>query len=256
MANCCNFTTTKLTDFVLDPHKRVRHFTGLVLGEQEFQQDQHYLMTRDERHQRALHGYGTVSGLGVSVEPNSDTGDPTVVVAAGMAVNPRGESICVEQAQCGDLNTWLEDHRDDLLGSPPLAPPDNVTLYLVLCARDCATDAVPVLGDPCRTTEDATEFSRYADDFELCLRLEPPQQTEEDALRALGELLAAIEVSDAGGGLSPEDFADLIRGLIPTGSPPEVGPLPRGVRIAAGSTHRSPRRSRGRAQCRLPRLDT
>ncbi len=225
MANSCSFTTDTPRGTLLDPHKRVRHFTGLVMGEEEFRQDQLYFMARDELHQRGLHGYGVVSGLGVSLRTNLDTGHPEVVVAAGMAVNPRGESICVPLAQCGDLNEWLENNRDDLLGSPPLILPGSATLYLVLCARDCETDSVPVLGDPCRTLEDATAASRVADDFEICLRLDPPQQTEEAAVRELGELLRSIEVSDSGGGLSPEALADLVRALVPTGSPPEVGQI-------------------------------
>jgi hypothetical protein len=201
------------------------------MGPEEFQQDQLYFMARDELHQRALHGYGVVSGLGVSPRANPDTGNPEVLVAAGLAVNPRGESICVPRAQCGDLDSWLEAHRDDLLGSPPAALPGTATLYLVLCARDCETDAVPVLGDPCRTLEDATAASRIADDFELCLRLESPPQFEETAVRELGALLRAIEISDAGESLTPEQLADLVRELIPSGSPPEVGP----IEPAAGS---------------------
>lgn len=225
MANCCNFTKDKLTGTVLESHKRVRHFTGLVMGEDEFQQDQLYFMNRDERHQRALHGYGVVSGLGVQLRTDDATGNLQVVVAAGMAVNPRGESICVPQAQCGDLNLWLENHRDDLIGSPPSLLPGSVTLYLVLCARDCQTDPVPVLGDPCRTLQDATAASRIADDFEICLRLEPPQQQEELAVREFGEFLRSIEISDAEGGLSSEQLADLVRDLIAASSPPQIGQI-------------------------------
>lgn len=229
MANSCSFTTDLPPGTVLDPHKRVRHFTGLVMGEEEFRQEQLYFMARDELHQRGLHGYGVVSGLGVSVRTNADTGHPEVVVAAGMAVNPRGESICVPRAQCGDLNEWLEGNRDELLGSPPALLPGSSTLYLVLCARDCDTDSVPVLGDPCRTLEDATAASRTADDFEICLRLEPPQQLEEEAVRELGESLRSIEISDAGGGLSPGELADLVRDLVPSGSPPQVGRIDPGA---------------------------
>jgi len=229
MANNCNFTTDLPPGTVIDPHKRVRHFTGLVMGEEEFRQDQLYFMTRDELHQRALHGYGVVSGLDVSMQPDAATGNPKVVVAAGMAVDPRGESICVPQAQCGDLNEWLENNRDELLGSPPTLLPGSVTLYLVLCARDCETDAVPVLGDPCRTLEDATAASRIADDFQICLRLEPPQQLEEEAVRELGELLRSIEISDVGESLSPEELADVVRDIRPSGSPPQVGTVDAGA---------------------------
>jgi competence ComEA-like helix-hairpin-helix protein len=225
MANSCSFTTDTLRATVADPRKRVRYFTGLVLGPEEFQADQRYFMARDERHQRALHGYGVVSGLAVTPRADPDTGAPQVVVAPGQAVTPRGASVCVPLAQCADLNLWLEGHRDDLLGSPPTLLPDTATLYLVLCARECDTDAVPVLGDPCRTLEDATAASRIADDFELCLWLAPPQQREEQAVQALGAWLRSIDI-DAGAdadALTPEELAAALREHLLAGALAEPG---------------------------------
>ena len=223
MANSCSFTTDALRATVADPRKRVRYFTGLVLGPEEFQADQRYFMARDERHQRALHGYGVVSGLTVAPRTDPDTGNPQVAVGAGQAVTPRGEGVCVPLAQCADLNLWLEAHRDDLLGSPPALLPDTATLYLTLCARECDTDTVPVLGDPCRSLEDATAASRIADDFELCLRLAPPRQHEEQTVRALGDLLRRVEIGDAPDALTPEELADAVRALAATDPFPQPG---------------------------------
>ena len=47
----------------LDPTKRVRYSLGMIVGDDELRQDQRYLTARDDRHQRALHGWGVVSGL-------------------------------------------------------------------------------------------------------------------------------------------------------------------------------------------------
>ena len=224
MAKDCCFTTDIPAPSTLDPKKRVRYFTGQVLGEDEFRQDQLYLMTRDEQHQRGLHGYGRVSGLHVG-QRMTDAGTVEIVVSPGLAVNPRGETICVHQAQCADLDIWLETNRDDLLGSPPLVLPGVATLYLVLCARDCETDLVPVLGDPCRVLDEATAASRIADDFNLCFRLDPPEHSEETAITELGALLRDIEITDALPGMSPETLAQLVRDtFLPVSSPP--GPPP------------------------------
>src|SRR4030095_7703061 len=122
MSTCqCDFRTAAADTAALDPHKRVRYSTGLVLGVDEFNQEQLYLMERDRLHQRALHGYGTVLGLAVTVRDGAD-GRPEVVVAPGLAVTPRGESVCVPRAQCADLDGWLTVHRNELpgaTGSPP-----------------------------------------------------------------------------------------------------------------------------------------
>jgi hypothetical protein len=230
---CGCFQTVAPETAPLDPHKRVRHFAGLVLGPEEFQQDQLYFLERDRLHQRALHGYGTALGLGVAVRPNA-TGRPEVVVDPGLAVTPRGESVCVPRAQCADLDGWLTVHFDELpgaTGSPPSvgspgSPPSAATLWVVLCPRECATDLVPVLGDPCRTAADATAPSRIADSFELNLRTIAPVHIEEAAVRLFAELLRAIDVTDVGSSfLSPDDIAALVRAMVPTGSPPMLPTL-------------------------------
>jgi hypothetical protein len=223
----CDFQTVAPETAPLHPHKRVRHFAGLVLGPEEFQQDQLYLMERDRLHQRALHGYGTALGLGVRIRDNA-AGRPEVLVDPGLAVTPRGESVCVPRAQCADLDGWLTVHRRELpgvTGSPPSigspgSPPSAATLWVVLCPRECATDLVPVLGDPCRIASDATAPSRIADNFELKLVTIAPQHVEEAAVRLFSELLRAIDVTDVGGPfLSPADVGALVRAIVPVGSP-------------------------------------
>jgi len=231
---CCDFRTAAPETAPFDSHKRVRHFAGLVLGPEEFQQDQLYFMERDRLHQRALHGYGTVLGLAVRVRDNA-LGRPEVLVDPGLAVTPRGESVCVPLAQCADLDGWLNVHAAELggggigspPGSPPIgSPPSQLTLWVLLCARECETDMVPVLGDPCRTAEDATAPSRIADDFELKLQTSPPEHLEETAVRVLGQLLRAIDVTDVGGPfLTPDELAALVRRLAPIGSPPAIPSL-------------------------------
>ncbi len=226
-----DFKTQRLDESILDSRKRVRYSTGLVMGVDEFNQDQLYLMERDRLHQRSLHGYGIVSGLGVGVrqEPGEE---PEVVVAPGLAVNPRGQSICVPQTQCADLNAWLSEHAGELAaGSPPFSPPvgspDEVEIYVVLCARDCETDPVPILGDPCRTLEDATAPSRIADDFELALRTAPPDQLEEEMIRRLADFLRGLEITDAAGVFAtPEEVAEALRDVFGFGSPPALGSPP------------------------------
>lgn len=230
-----DFKTTTLDSSALDPRKRVRYTTGLVMGVDEFQQDQLYMMERDHLHQRSLHGYGVVSGLGIETRQNLQ-GRWEVVVAPGLAVTPRGQSVCVDPTQCANLDDWLDRHRDELLGSPPLvdpsaSPPEPLPLWVVLCPRECETDPVPVLGDPCRTEEDATVPSRIADDFELKLSLEPPEQLEEEAVQRFGDLLRSFVIAESASPfLDQAAVEDLVRGLLPgspsLSSPPEPLYLP------------------------------
>jgi len=257
----CDFKTALPEASALDPRKRVRYTTGLVLGVDEFNQDQLYFRERDHLHQRSLHGYGAVAGLGVTVR-NDASGRPEVLVAPGLAITPHGESVCVLQAQCASLDEWLENHVDDVLGSPSASPPDTQILWVELCYRECETDRVPVLGDPCRTLEDAAAPSRIADDFELKLSLDAPEQEEEEAIRAFGDLLRSLEITSAPLGsppsgaedwLTPEELAGLVRALAPPDGSPPAGSPPMASPPAASPPVGSPPESRKIQRDDLPR---
>jgi hypothetical protein len=230
-----NINTVELNEKSRDPFKRVEYTTGLVLGEDEFRQEQFYLMERDRLHQRALHGYGTVCGLKVSVgEKKRET---NVMVSPGMAINPKGETIRVTVPQCAPLNSWLAGKRDDILKIiPDLAERPGgrrlLPVYVVLCYHECKTDNVPIPSAPCRSQDETSAPSRVQDSFTLSLELAPPAQVEEDAVRCFGEFLRMIEISDDTGKTfkKRQDMETLLRNLftgsIPGCSLPETGAPP------------------------------
>lgn len=199
---------TALTPQTLDPYKRVNYSLGLVLGEDEFRQEQRYFLERDQLHNRALHGYGTVHGLRVDTQIDAVEG-VQVVVSSGLAVDPHGRFICVPEAQCATLNNWLSRYPDEVAAAVG-PPPGSLSLYVVLCYQECATDKVPVPGGPCRSQEDSMAASRIADDFELRLTLERPPHREEAAVRRFGALLNSVEVLYGADPLTEEELEDLL----------------------------------------------
>jgi hypothetical protein len=189
-----------------DPTKHVNYVQGMVLGVDDFDQEFTYLSERGQWLARDLIGYGTASGLAVTIE-DSDKGK-RVAVSPGVAVSPRGQLIRVAPKQCAVLDEWLKGAvRKDI-------PTGTTTLpvYVVLCYRDCPIDEVPILGEPCRTEEESMAPSRIVDDFRLELRLDPPAQREEDAVRDFVAWLRQIEIVDFAA--DPQDlknFLDAIR---------------------------------------------
>jgi hypothetical protein len=217
------FSTTRPPSAPKDPRKRVRYSHGLVLGVDDFEQEQAFLIARHRLHHRGLHGYGTFCGLQIMVRTSSE--GPEVVVTPGLAVNPAGETIAVPAAQCAKLNAWLAEHGDDLsdaFGSPPA----QVSLEIVLCAIECDTDLVPVPGGPCRSQEDSRVASRIASDFRLDLEVARSDngsglaQAEELAVRLLVDFLRSIELVSAGASVTPAELAELTRAL-GEASPPQ-----------------------------------
>lgn len=208
----------------LDPFKRVNYTYGMVLGVDEFLQEELYLLSKQRHHNRLLHGYGTVCGLAVSLRDTAD--GPEVGVRSGVAVDPAGREVRVPQDQCTLLNPWLNNNkdkvRDALTGSPPVSGP--MSLYLTLCYEECKTDAVPLPSGPCQSFEETTAPSRVADSFVLRLDANPPEHNEEKAIRKLVELLRRITVSAAGPRTELTELLETIRGLstgsLPVSSPP------------------------------------
>ncbi|HVF43551.1 MAG TPA: hypothetical protein VM936_11095 [Pyrinomonadaceae bacterium] len=211
-----------------DPTKRVNYTYGMVLGVDDFVQEQTYHNARGEWLARDLVGYGTVNGLAVSVGKTAQN-ETEVVVTAGAALSPRGQLIRVAPTQCANLSQWLAADSNrravrDAVGSPPARP---ARLYVVLCYRACETDRVPIPGEPCRSEENATAASRLTDDFKLELRLSPPGQSEEDALRDFVVWLEQhVQFTDEPGSFTDlQTFRDtLLKAAHPVASPPSSPP--------------------------------
>lgn len=222
-----SFKTAYADTLLIDPDKRPFYSHGLVLGVAEFVQAETYLLEKGRRHNRSLHGYGTVCGLALGTE--GPELDPEISVSAGLAVNPQGVEIKVPEAQCAQLNVWLANHADEVsgvLGSPITGSPATLDLHVVLCAAECRTDKVPVPTGPCQSLDRTMVASRIADDFRLELRtdLGSPAQVEEWAIRDLVALLSAIPILDDPGGLDDAGMADLVRSLIPGMDAPSGSP--------------------------------
>jgi hypothetical protein len=200
-----------------DSRKHVNYTLGMVLGVDDFTQEFAYLSGRDQLLARELLGYGTVCGLRVTIEPADNpaerTSNPQVRVAPGLAVTPRGQLVGVSGAQCATLKSWLSAHAKEIEEYVGPAASTTLPVYLVLCYRDCLTDQVPIPGEPCRSEDEAFAAARVADDFKLELRLKPPEQREEDALRGFVEWLSQVPIAESPEGSLVDDtgFADQAR---------------------------------------------
>lgn len=208
------FRTISSTRRPRDPYRRVLYSHGLVLGEDDFLQEQTYFLERDRQHQRLLHGHGTLVGLALQTRVVSAARGPEIVVSRGAAINRAGQTIRVPEDQCAELEAWMLEHRAELteLFGPP---PTSVLVEVILCVRECATDSVPVPGGPCRTQDEAVRPSRIADGFRLVLQpvgaqASPPGSPPTSPPIAAGPLEADVR-----------DLRRLIESLVPV---PSVDP--------------------------------
>jgi hypothetical protein len=229
MQQCVPVATGALT-----PDQRVNYLFGLVLGVDEFQQEDLYLRERDERATRTLHGYGTSVGLDVTAErPAAAPDDVEVKVAPGVAADQRGRPVVLPAAQCARVGAWIAAEEEQAAAEEAASPLDehrgpsgDVTLYVVVEHDVCPDGLVPLPGKPCGSDDEVTAPSRLRDSWRLGFRWVPPAMPHWDGVRALADLLVPIELDDLSPIESDEELlAEHIRALVP-GTVPPATPLP------------------------------
>lgn len=207
------------------PNKRVNYTFGMVLGEQDFRQEQTHFEWKHRISNLLLHGYGTVCGLQVTARPLSDGSDAEIYVSSGYAVSPQGDWIWVDHDQCARIGAWLQRHSSDL---PGFSGPGSYTAYVSLCYDECLVDLVPVAGRACASEEDTRAPSRILETFRTEFSWTAPEQGREDHFRAFGDLLQRIEIiPESGSPPDPDDSAyliELVRHLGLEESPPTLSP--------------------------------
>jgi len=110
--------------------KRPHFFAGQLLDAATLQAEQDYHRDKLRRHNRVLHGYGIVSGLGVHVEPTSEGG--RIIVDPGYAIDRYGEEIAV----CAGAT----------LAPPSIA--NEAFVSLRFWEHPCAPDSPSASGEP------------------------------------------------------------------------------------------------------------
>lgn len=76
---------------VEEPLERPNYFMGMVLGADDLETEQAYLLARMRRHNRYLHGYGTVCGLRVMLQEGK------VLVEPGLAIDCAGNELVLSE---------------------------------------------------------------------------------------------------------------------------------------------------------------
>ena len=130
---------------------RPRYFDGQLLTANDFRAEQDYFLEKNRRHNRSLHGCGTVWGLEVSVAEGDIPGGQVVVVNPGFAIDRNGNEILVPSVQQADLPSEGSD----------------LEACVYLCYEETLEGFVPVPGSP--ESGETSAASRTREDFKLCL---------------------------------------------------------------------------------------
>lgn len=167
----------------MDPRKRVNYTHGLVLGVDDFQQEQSYHKENRRLLNRFLHGYGIVCGL--LVKPTDPPSEEWVFVEPGLALDPLGREVVVSTGVQLDLSEYPGSESG-------MEVAEQSTVYVTLEYQESETDPVPVTTGPAQTPEEATAPSRILETFQLGVRAEPVARPSDLDQELVEKIAAAI----------------------------------------------------------------
>ncbi len=156
--------------------ERVNYFPRQLLTADDMIADQEYFRQRLRRHNRFLHGWGTVCGLEVTAAPTDDA-PWRVKIGSGYALGPFGDEIYVGEASALDLARCIEQASSDPCEPNPLGNPGGeagTRLYVAIRYAECMASPVRAMPSGCGCEEVACEYSRIRDGFEICCLTELP----------------------------------------------------------------------------------
>ena len=155
---------------------RNHYFFGKLMDVPDFDIEQQYLVEKFQRHHQRLHGTGVICGLEVEPHPNPACRDRHLVVTPGSALDCCGHEILVLQEEVIDVleapevAAWIAaSEEDEEEGSSTT----DATLQVCMRYRECPTEMVPVLYDPCGCDDARCAPNRVLETYELAVRVNP-----------------------------------------------------------------------------------
>ncbi len=200
----------------IPPFCRNNYFTGKLLTERDFTDEQRYEIDKLRLHQLELHGWGVVCGLKVKPQPYCP--DLRIVIEPGFAIDRCGRQILVPaevelelprplppppttQEPCppeptGQVPKNYQSSpgpvqgQQTYQGEPGAQPPPEkpygpepcqpgLVLYVCLRYAECETEFMPAPFDECACNGDSQRPNRVCETYELEILTEKPEGLDE-----------------------------------------------------------------------------
>jgi hypothetical protein len=148
--------------------KRLNYYHGMLMTEQDFQEEQTYFREKMKLHNR-MHGYGVVWGLGLVVKCTKIDGQQVqrIFIEPGFALDCEGNEIIV----CNSYLVSLDDKIAQLNSRcEPLKPCTKLLIAIRYC--ECKSAPQPQYASDCGDEEPQAQFSRITEGFSVEVLLE------------------------------------------------------------------------------------
>lgn len=161
---------------------RNNYFTGKLLVERDFTDEQRYTMGKLRRHNQRLHGWGAVCGLKVEKHPNPACQNQYVVIKPGTAIDCCGREILVTCEEYFDFKSQFVANWQQQNGTT--TQPDTTTKHTIqICLRykECPTEDMPVLFDDCSCNGASCQPNRILEGHSFDVLIDPPAKATDPA---------------------------------------------------------------------------
>ena len=158
------------------PFTRNHYFTGKLLVERDFTDEQRYYMDKMLHHHQRLHGWGVVCGLKVKQHENPACWDRFVCIEPGTAIDCCGHEILVREEECIDItqSEAIKKLRKKVSeDDSELQKPH--TLQVCIRYRECPTEEIPVLYDECGCDDSQCAPNRILESYDIDVMVDPPR---------------------------------------------------------------------------------
>jgi len=160
---------------------RNNYFTGKLLVERDFTDEQRYFLGKLRRHNQQLHGWGAVCGLKVVEHPNPACEPQYVLIKPGTAVDCCGREIVIQQEEYFDFREKFRTNWQAQNG--PASQPDSAKHTIQICVdyAECAAENVPAVFDECSQNGAACRPNRIVDGYSFDVIIDPKKSDGDPA---------------------------------------------------------------------------
>ncbi len=160
------------------PLRRVAYEAGMLLGLEATRDEQAYHRRRLNRHQYWLHGYGTLAGMRVSIDPvtapNNNPMATRMLVSPGLGIDGLGREVLIREPYGIDLGDWLQAQDAAHLYNGYNDTTNVLHLKVSVRYQEVPVGLQPVLARKLNLSTDAVQPSRTLDSIQLELSAELP----------------------------------------------------------------------------------
>lgn len=162
-------------DCGIEPFTRNHYFTGKLLVERDFRDEQRYYIDKLRHHHQRLHGWGVACGLKVTPHDNAGCRSKYVYVEPGTAIDACGHEIIVRDREVVDLL-----RLPAIRALAESGDTEAHTIHICVRYRECPAEEIPVLYDECGCDDTRCAPNRILESFEFDAIVDPDVPDTED----------------------------------------------------------------------------